>query len=70
VICFEQIIRKTIDHAGFALVRDKIVPARDCDTALRAVFGSGVEATEGNVLAGLDSYIAELRSLPVCLLVS
>jgi hypothetical protein len=68
VICFEQIIRKAIDHCGFPKVRDKVAPARDCDTGLRAIFGSGIESTETNVLAGLDAYIAELRSLPVELL--
>lgn len=69
VLCLEQIIKRLIQHFGFPYVRDKVVPARACDTALSAAFGSGQEAIEPNVLAALDSYINELRSLPIDLLV-
>jgi hypothetical protein len=68
VICLEQIIKRLIQHFGFLYVRDKIVPARACDIALSAAFGSGWDATEPNVLAALDSYINELHSLPIDLL--
>ncbi|MBI3329753.1 MAG: hypothetical protein HYZ81_23985, partial [Nitrospinae bacterium] len=68
VICLEQISKRLIQHFGFPYVRDKVVPTRACDTALSAAFRSGWDATEPNVLAALDSYIAELRSLPVDLL--
>lgn len=61
VICFEQIVVRIMDRFGFPVVRDKVVPVRACDTALRAVFGSGLDATEENVRAGLDSYISDLR---------
>jgi hypothetical protein len=69
VICLEQIVYKVIGHLGFPRTKEKIVPARECDTALRAAFGSGDAATEENVLACLESYIAEVRGLPVALLV-
>jgi hypothetical protein len=68
VICLEQIVKHLTQHFGFLYVKNKIVPARACDTALSTVFGSGWDATESNVLAGLDSYINELRSLPINLL--
>jgi hypothetical protein len=68
VICLEQIVKRVIQHFGFSYVKDRVVPARACDTALSAVFGSGWDATEPNVLAALDSYINELRSLPIDLL--
>ena len=61
VICFEQTLLRIIDAIGFDLVRTRVVPARNCDTALRAVFGSGLEATEATVRAGLASYIADLQ---------
>lgn len=61
VICFEQVIIRIIDRYGFNPVRDKVVPARDCDTALRAAFGSGLAATEANVRACLAAYIADDR---------
>jgi hypothetical protein len=68
VICLEQIVKRVIQHCGFAYVRDKVIPARDCDTALRVAFGSGSDATEVHVLSTLDSYINELRSLSIDLL--
>jgi len=68
VICLEQIVKRLIQHFGFLFVKNKIVPSRACDTALSAAFGSGWDATESNVLAALDSYINELRSLPINLL--
>jgi len=61
VICLEQIIARLIDRCGFVSVLNKVVPVRGCDTALRAVFGSGLSATEENVRAGLESYVNDLR---------
>jgi len=68
VMCLEQIIKRLIQHFGFAHVKDRVVPARTCDTALSAAFESGWDAMEPNVLAALDSYIDELRLLPIDLL--
>lgn len=69
VVCFEQIIRRIIAHAGFELVRAKVVPVLSaCDTALRAAFGSGELATESNTVACLENYIAEIRRYPIDLL--
>ena len=68
VICLEQIVKRVIQHCGFSYVKDKVTPARACDTALRVAFGSGSDATEPSVLAVLDSYINELRSLSIDLL--
>jgi hypothetical protein len=69
VICLEQIVTCMIQHFGFAYVKDKIVPARSCDMALRAAFGSGDTATELDVLTTLAGYTNELRSLAIDLLV-
>jgi hypothetical protein len=69
VICFEQLILRLIDRLGFNPIRDKVVPARDCDTALRAVFGSGLDAAEENVRTGLASYVNHLRGQTGALLV-
>lgn len=71
VVCFEQVIRRIIDHAGFEIVRAKVVPVMNtCDTALRAAFGSGARATESNSVACLQSYITEIRNFPLDLLVA
>ncbi|HTU91409.1 MAG TPA: hypothetical protein VMF69_15110 [Gemmataceae bacterium] len=69
VVCFEQTILRTIDHVGFAPVLAKVVPARHCDTALRALFGSGLSATESGVREGLSSYIDDLRRQTLDILV-
>ena len=68
VFCFEEIVRHIIHHFGFQQVRVRLAAGRACDTALRAMFGSGNDATESNVMDGLASYIDELHSLPVPLL--
>lgn len=68
VVCLEQIVKHLIQSFGFPYVRDKIVIGRGCDAVLNIAFGSRYDATEPNVLAALDSYINELRSLPVDLL--
>ncbi len=61
VITFEQILVRVIDRIGFESLLAKVVPALHCDTVLRAVFGSGLEATEANVRSGLIGYIEHLR---------
>lgn len=69
VICFEQTLLRVMNAVGFDLVRTRVVPARNCDTALRAVFGSGLEATEPGVRDGLTQYVADLRGQTGALLV-
>lgn len=59
--CLEQLILRGIEAYGFEGIRDKIVPLRECDKAIKAVFGSGESSTPENALATLTSYIEELR---------
>ena len=61
IICFEQIVLRTIDRHGFELVKSKVILALDCDTALKAAFGSGTEANYANATDALKSYIRDLR---------
>ena len=71
VVCFEQVICRIIHHCGFDAVKTKVVPVlNNCDTALRAAFGSAIHATESNTLACLESYIAEIRRFPIDLLIT
>ncbi|KPQ33167.1 MAG: Uncharacterized protein family (UPF0179) [Phormidesmis priestleyi Ana] len=60
--CLEQLILRDIREYGFEVVRDKIVPVRDCDKACKAVFGSGAQSTEENVLSAIAAYIETLRA--------
>lgn len=61
VICLEQLILRLIYNQGFDLVLTKVLPAREYDTALKAIFGSGERATQENVLQALEGYIEDLR---------
>lgn len=61
VVCLEQIIYKLINTEGFEKTLGNILPARQYDTALKSVFGSGEKATENNVLNSLENYIQDLR---------
>lgn len=61
VICLEQIMVRIMNRYGFDLLRERVVPVVDCDTALSAVFGSGLSAVETNVRHSLNSYIEHLR---------
>jgi hypothetical protein len=70
VICFEQTLLRVMNAVGFDIVRTRAVPARNCDTALRAVFGSGLEATEAGVRDGLTRYVADLKGQTGALLVT
>jgi hypothetical protein len=71
VVCFEQIICRIINAEGFGRVRAKVVPVlQTCDTALRAAFGSGLNSTQENTIACLESYIAQLRGFPIDLLMA
>lgn len=63
VVCLEQIVSRLIEQLGFDHVRNKVVPAMSCDTALRAAFGSGTDATAAAVQGALEAYIADLRPL-------
>jgi hypothetical protein len=60
VICLEQIICKLITVQGFESVREKVVPARDCDQVLKSAFGSGSKSECQNVLKTLNDYIDDL----------
>ncbi len=61
VICLEQVLLLLIRRLGFDAVKAKVVPVMDCDTALKACFGSGDLATEENVMTALGGYIEALR---------
>ena len=60
VVCLEYVLVQLIDALGFTDVLNRVVPAREYDTVLRAVFN--LDSTEASVRAGLTSYIAALRT--------
>ena len=59
--CLEQLVLRNICGYGFEAVRDKVVPVRECDTACKAIFGSGLRSTEANAVMVANSYIKALR---------
>ena len=60
VVCLEQFVLKLIEVKDFIWVKERVLPERDCDGALKACFGSGEQATEANVRETLISYIKEV----------
>ncbi|NUN65593.1 hypothetical protein HCU40_12730 [Pseudanabaena biceps] len=61
VICLEQIILKLIVVKGFVFVRDRVLPMVSCDKSIQICFGFSSSVREENVIAGLNSYINEIR---------
>jgi hypothetical protein len=61
VVCFEQLIYQLIIVQGFESIKQKVLPVRGCDTALKSIFGSGDRAQEANVIDTLGQYIEELK---------
>lgn len=62
VVCFEQLLKKSIEDREFDDVLAKVLPGREYDGSLKAIFGSGWQATQENVLQALNGYIEDLRS--------
>lgn len=62
VICLEQIVARLISSVGFEEARTRIVPFRECDTSIKAAFGSGSLAEETNVQRSLAKRINDLHS--------
>lgn len=60
--CLEQVVLKNIDNLGFEDVRDRIVSVRDCDKAIKVVFGSGDQTEKEAAIATLKTYINELNT--------
>lgn len=61
LVCLEQLILKIISVEGFDITLNKILPGREYDKALKAIFGSGERCTQDNVLMALQAYINNLR---------
>ncbi|OKH31990.1 hypothetical protein NIES2101_41110 [Calothrix sp. HK-06] len=61
LVCLEQLILKIITVEGFDVTLVKVIPAREYDKALKAIFGSGERCTQDNVLMALSAYIQDLR---------
>ncbi|BAZ13532.1 hypothetical protein NIES4071_53710 [Calothrix sp. NIES-4071] len=61
LVCLEQLILKIINVEGFDVTLIKVLPVREYDKALKAIFGSGQRCTQDNVLMALEAYINDLR---------
>jgi hypothetical protein len=54
---------------GFDVIKIKIIPFKEFDTSIRAIFGSGDLSNLENVELALNSYINDLRNRTANLLV-
>ena len=61
VFCFEQVLARILDYAGFDAIRDRLVRGRECDRGMALWLGSGLDATEAGFRDGLTSYLNEAR---------
>jgi hypothetical protein len=68
IVCFEQVILLLIRQRGFETIKQQVLPMLDCDTGLRACFGSGERAIEENVVLALEGYIEDLERSTIGLL--
>ena len=59
VLILEQVILHMIMTVGFDYVKCRVMNGVYCDTAIRAAFGSGLQAKESNVISTLQSYVVE-----------
>jgi hypothetical protein len=57
----EQIIQRYIQLKGFDVIKNKIIPFKEFDTSIRAIFGSGDLSNFKNVETSLNLYIDALR---------
>ena len=61
VFCLEYIVLQIITTNDFDSLLPKLVAGYDCDTAIRAAFGSGMKAQLENVVRSLESRVADLN---------
>ena len=60
VVVLEQLMIEMISSFGFVDVKSRTLNGVHSDTAIRASFGSGPKAEEGNVISTLQSYVREI----------
>ena len=60
VLILEQLVIEMISAIGFDDVKARALNGVHCDTAIRASFGSGLKAEEGNTISTLQSYVREI----------
>lgn len=61
VICLELLIYNLIKVRGFKPILEKVIIARNYDTALKRCFGSGYQAEEKTVLYNLEEEIKDIQ---------
>jgi hypothetical protein len=63
VVCLETLLLALIHQADFQTILSRIVPHRDCDTAIKSVFGSGHLAVQSTVIVNLEVYVSDLTAV-------
>ena len=70
-ICLEQVMLLLIRQQGFETIKQYVLPildGDDCDTSLKACFGSRTQAIEENVVLALEGYLTALDKSSIGLL--
>lgn len=63
IICVEQVMMLFLKAKGRDWFLKNVCPHRTLDKAISMTLGTGCDATLGNLRAGLESYINELKKL-------
>lgn len=61
VIILEQAIHQMVEHFGHKVISNKVRALKGVDCAIEACFGVSSASTYENTVAGLDSYINDLK---------
>jgi hypothetical protein len=61
IICFEMVLLRILDVAGFDPIRDRLIRGRECDGGLKLWIGSGLDISESVIREGISSYMNDLR---------
>jgi ribosome biogenesis SPOUT family RNA methylase Rps3 len=64
VLCLEQVLLRVIAHLGFDEVKKRVVGSNQLalDTAVRAAFGSGMQADDINACRSLERRVKSLAT--------
>lgn len=64
ILCLEATIRAIVATSNFESIAIKVRPGLQCDSAIRACFGSARSASCDSVKEGLESYINDIQNAP------
>jgi hypothetical protein len=62
LVCIETVLRLLVINDGVEQIAKAFAPVRECDTKLRVIFSEANATNRESCLAGIDSYLTNLRT--------